>query len=144
MKHRKKQQVGHEREYQEWYSGKPAQPFQPMPFVYAAREQWADRPDLVRALAGCTQQWPESELYTHLHDPSLEHREGRKWRHAGTFPLTCPEFGEMLVDINSHMVDPKHFKIRGIEFLDRAFSRSVVPHAQQQPMQVVHSKYRGK
>ncbi|MEO8067550.1 MAG: hypothetical protein ABI599_07655 [Flavobacteriales bacterium] len=124
MKHSaRKQQKAYEREYLEWYKGKPAQPFQPMPFAQAARAQWTDRPELVNALAKRTRQWPQSEQYTYLHDPTLEHREGRKWRHATSMHLTTSEHGDLLVDVSVHISVTKRYMIRGIEFLDGVFGR---------------------
>ncbi|MEO8066485.1 MAG: hypothetical protein ABI599_02205 [Flavobacteriales bacterium] len=111
----------YEREYLNWYQVTRPRPFDPAPFVRAARKQWADRPELVHALAFCTRQWPESELYTHLLDPSLARREGAHWRNAGGRSLFVPGFGELLVDLKSNSADPTRFVIGGIEYMDRVF-----------------------
>ena len=142
MQHtKKKHSTGYEREYLNWYNGTRPRPFDPQPFVHAACKQWADRPALVRALAFCTRQWPVSELYMHLFDPSLEQREGAKWRSAGSRDLFVQGFGELLVDLKSNIADPTRFVIGGIEFMDRvlnpAYHAPVVSH-----LRVAHSNTR--
>ncbi|MFZ1686665.1 MAG: hypothetical protein WAU70_04550 [Flavobacteriales bacterium] len=107
--------------YLKWYEGTRARPFDPRPYVQAARKQWADRPQLIHALAFCTRQWPVSALYTHLFDPSLVNREGAKWRDAGSRDLNVPGVGEVFVDLKSNIADPTRFVIGGIEFMDRVF-----------------------
>ena len=111
-----------EQDYLNWYHGTRPRPFDPRPFVHAARKQWPDRPELVHALAFCTRQWPVSELYTHLFDPSLAHREGAKWRSAGSRDLQVPGIGEVFVDLKSNIADPTRFVIGGIEYIDRVLS----------------------
>ncbi|MEO8067831.1 MAG: hypothetical protein ABI599_09085 [Flavobacteriales bacterium] len=108
-----------EREYLKWYNGTRPRPFDPRPYVQAARKQWADRPQLAHALAFCTRQWPVNDVYTHLFDPFLQNREGAKWRSAGSRDLTVQGIGVVFVDLKSSIADPTHFVIGGIEFIDR-------------------------
>lgn len=128
-----------EREYLEWYHGKTAQRFNPQPLVQAAKEQWADRPELIHALAKCTQQWPQNDegFFTLLYDRAEEHGNGIKWRHAGSLWLECEVHGELLIDVHTLINNPNHWEIRSIEFMDKVIGRSHEP-----VLRLVHSKLR--
>ena len=122
MKHSKKNHNrAYERDILAWYEGTKPQPFDPAPFVLAARTQWADRPELVQSLALCTRQWAESELYTHLFDPAAIVRD-QEWAYAGGLRLTCPGYGMLLVDTICHDDDDTRVQISGIEFLDKVMA----------------------
>lgn len=110
--------------------------FDPRPLVQAAREQWADRPDLISALTRCTRQWAESELYTYFHDPALHSSGTQQWLHAGGRWLQCAVHGELLVDFRTHRRDPHRFEIAGIEFMDVVMGRRITDSH----LRVVHIK----
>lgn len=112
------------------------QVFDPRPLVQAAREQWADRPDLIAALSRCTRQWPESRLYTHFHDAVANRSGAAQWRHAGGRGLQCAVHGELLVDFRTHVKDPHRFEISGIEFMDLVMGRRITDSH----LRVVHIK----
>ncbi|MEO8066967.1 MAG: hypothetical protein ABI599_04660 [Flavobacteriales bacterium] len=126
-----------ERDYLRWYLGTASRPFDPTPLVQAAVEQWAHRPELITALARCSRQWPQNDQYTWLYDRAMENRIGRQWRNAGGQWLTCPPFGELLVDLRSNIADPTRFAIAGIEFMDHELGPGMLPVPYNPRMRVV-------
>lgn len=126
-----------ERDYLRWYLGTTPRPFDPMPLVKVAQKEWADRPDLIAALAQCKQQWPLDGMLSYLYDRSAEHRKGVQWRNAGGRWLTCPEYGEVLLDLHTRIDDPHHWGIAAIEFMDRMSAADHLPAPYRPQMQVV-------
>ncbi len=131
-----------EREYLNWYKARGGEPFDPTPLVRAASEQWGHRPELIAALASCTRQWRESELYTHFVDTTKAKAPGDRWRFAFTLELKCAVHGELNVDVKQHAEDKSRFAIHGIEFMDKVMGNSTERAPKQAQMKVVHSKYK--
>ncbi|MBK7556073.1 MAG: hypothetical protein IPI55_16140 [Flavobacteriales bacterium] len=51
-----------------------------------------------------------------MYDQAEEHRNGIKWRHAGSLWLECNVHGELLIDVHTLINNPDHWEIRSIEF----------------------------
>ncbi|MBK6776682.1 MAG: hypothetical protein IPG74_12890 [Flavobacteriales bacterium] len=131
-----------ERDLLRWYLGTAPRPFDPMPFVNVAMEDWADRPDLIALLAQCKRQWPSNGMFSYLHDRSEENRKGVQWCRAGGRWLQCPVYGEVLIDLHTRIDDPHHWGIAAIEFMDKMGAADVMPAPYEPRMRVVHSKHR--
>jgi len=97
-----------------------ARPFDPSTLVAQALLQWSELPHLAHAFAQCTQEWPESDLYTHFIAPA--EMEAR-WQFAATLPLAHPQLGTLMVEIIHDASAPAGYAIGGIEYLDRVMGR---------------------
>lgn len=109
----------YEREYLAWYEREQdtvGEPFDPQPFVDAARAQYPDHPELAAAFARCTGAWHRSRLYTYLRMPA--DRKAR-WHFIGSFWLQHPTLGKLLVDLLQDPDDGAQVCIGGIEYFDR-------------------------
>lgn len=112
------------------------QPFHLAPVLAAALAQWHDRPQFIAPLMRCTQQWPESRLYTWLCDAHADAATLGPTRHAGGGQLWCAAYGALVVDFHAPLTDPTQVFATGIEFLDLVLARD--RYAPQ--MKVVHVK----
>jgi len=99
-----------------------ARPFDPATLVQPARAQWSELPHLVAAFARCTQEWPESDLYTHFISPADMQA---RWKFAATLPLAHPHWGTLMVDVIHDASVPGGHAIGGIEYLDRVMGRPI-------------------
>ena len=86
-------------------------PFDPTEWVALAEQQLPMFPQAAEALARCTQQWRESELYTYFIDPTAPDRS----RCAGGFFLHGSSQGLLLFDTDAQG------GIVGVEYLSIVF-----------------------
>ena len=110
-------------------------PFDPTELVALALERYPSHPEFAEALARCTEQWWEHELYAYLQDPALR---ASRAAYGGGFFLQCPKLGLLTFDML------KDGSMLGVEFMEavkrlRGEGKAGVPPASVR-LHVVHRK----
>ncbi|HNR55238.1 MAG TPA: hypothetical protein PKJ19_08735 [Flavobacteriales bacterium] len=103
---------------EELHAAQLGQPFEPGELLQLATEQWPDMPLVAATFALCTQEWPESDLYTHF----MGYPERCALPYTSGATLMHPELGELLVDLAFDERVEGGVRVMGMDYLDRVFT----------------------
>ena len=97
-------------------TGNGGRPWNPEALTALAREQWAQHPEAIAALAACTHAWPDGPDYAYLIEPGSHQPH---WLYVGELFLHTADLGLLLFEMLHDPAHPGRWVMGGVQYVTR-------------------------